>query len=88
LPANSPVITSSVPTLPANRPNVGLRNCLKVAFTSAVVWSLGAGNRAGVFTGTMAPESWNTLRPKPLSAQTLRKPPGQRPNCPVSTVSM
>ena len=33
-PVNSPLKPSSVKTLPANRPNLGLRNCVNVAFMS------------------------------------------------------
>jgi len=85
---NSPIIPSSVPTFPASTPNLGLRNWVNVAFTSAVLRSSGAGSRACVLTGTIPPTSLKMLFPKPVSAQTLKKPPGQRPSFCVSTLSV
>ncbi len=61
---------------------------MKVAFVSAVVWSPGAGTSAAVLTGTIVPDSRSTFRPKPLSADSFRKPPGQSPSLPVSMLSV
>ena len=88
MPANSPAPASSVKILPANTPKLALRNCVKVALVSPVVGSFGLGTRTPVFTGTRAPDCGGTLSPKPLTAETLKKPPGQRPSLPVSTLSV
>jgi hypothetical protein len=56
LPVNSPSAPSTVNILPATSPNFGLRNCMKVAFISALVVST-EGRRRAVFGGTRAPES-------------------------------
>jgi hypothetical protein len=86
LPANSPRAESSVKIFPAISPNFGLRNCVNVAFMSAVVGSFALGRRRAVFTGTMAPDCLSRLSPKLVSAEILKKPPGQRPSLPVSTL--
>ena len=66
-PVNSPLKPSSVKTLPANRPNLGLRNCVNVAFMSAEVGWSSLGSSSHVFTGTMALVLGCTLSPKLLS---------------------
>ena len=66
-PANSPLKPSSVKILPANRPNLVLRNCMNVAFRSAELGWSGLGNSRKVFTAAMAPVFPWTLSPKLLS---------------------
>ena len=65
-PANSPLKLSSVKILPANRPNLGLRNCVNVAFMSPELGWSGSGSSSHVFTGTRAPVFGCTLFPKLL----------------------
>src|SRR5262245_40210868 len=87
LPVNSPCAPSTVKILPAVSPNFGLRNCVNVAFTSALDGSVEGKSRA-VFGGTRAPVSGRILSPNALRPTTFRKPPGQRPAFCVSTLSV
>ena len=73
-PVNSPLNPSSTKTLPANRPNLVLRNCVNVAFMSAEVDSFGLGSSSQVFTGTIAPASRLHAVPEAAVAVDLEEP--------------